>query len=78
MNTKYKRHQNVKLLRNPNVTDIEPYQEDEEDEFPEIKKGAVGEVNIILPNGNYHILIRDKKGNKLAYIVMDEDSLEAV
>ena len=79
MNTKFKRHQKVKLLRNPNITDIEPYQEDKEfEEFPEIKKGASGEVNIILPNGNYHVLIRDKKGNKLAYVVMDEESLEAI
>jgi len=72
MNTKFKRHQKVKLLFVPLEKDIEPYQE----EMPEIKKGMIGEVNVILPNGQYHILIRDKNGEKMAYVVMDEESLE--
>jgi hypothetical protein len=76
MNTKYKRHDKVKLLRSPQVDDIEPYGENFDS--VKIKKGMTGEINIILPNGNYHVLIRDKKGNKLAYVVIDEESLEAL
>ena len=72
MNTKFKRHQKVKLLFVPLEKDIEPYQ----DEAPRIEKGMIGEVNVILPNGQYHLLIRDKTGEKLAYVVMDEESLE--
>ncbi len=72
MNTKFKRHQKVKLLLSPLEKDIEPYAE----EKPCIKKGMIGEVNMILPNGQYHILIRDEKGTKIAYVVMDEEAME--
>ncbi len=72
MNTKFKRHQKVKLLLTPLEKDVEPYDE----ENPQIKKGMVGEINMILPNGQYHVLIRNEKGNKIAYIVMDEEALE--
>ena len=37
-----------------------------------------GRINIILPNGQYHVEILDKKGNTLAYVAVDEESLEAV
>ena len=74
MNTKFKRHQKVKLLFVPLEKDIEPYI----DENPEITKGMIGEVNVILPNGQYHILIRNEKEEKIAYVVMDEESLEAI
>ncbi len=74
MNTKFKRHQKVKLLVTPNEEDVEPYTEPPQ----EIKKGMTGKVNIILPNGQYHIKISDENGDEVAYVVMDEESLEAV
>ena len=72
MNTKFKRHDKVKLLISPLETDIESYEE----ETRTIKKGTIGEVNMILSNGRYHILIKNKKGEKLAYAVADEEALE--
>ena len=74
MQTKFKRHQKVKLLRDPLEKNTEPYS----DENLVIKKGMTGEVNIILPNGQYHVAIKNSKGEKLAYVVMDEEALEAV
>lgn len=40
-----------------------------------IKKGMQGEINIILPNGKYHVRITDKKGNTIAYAPFDEEEL---
>lgn len=57
---------------NPFKEDIEAYEE----ENPIIQKGAIGEINMILPNGRYHVLIKNKKGDKIAYIVADEEVLE--
>lgn len=74
MQTKYKKHQPVRLLRNPNIEDIEYYTEPP----VEIKKGMSGEINVILPNGDYHVLIKDKDGKKLAYVMIDEESLESL
>lgn len=74
MNTKFKRHQKVKLLLNPDSEYVEYYS----DEKPEIKKGMSGEINILLPNGQYHVAIKDKKGEVIAYAQMGEDDLEAI
>ncbi len=74
MNTKFKRHQKVKLMITPFKEDIEAYEE----ENPNIKKGMVGEVNMILPNGRYHILIKGKNEKKIAYVVADEEVLKEV
>ncbi len=74
MQTKFKRHQQVKLLTAPRETDIEPYA----DPPQEIKAGMIGTVNLILPNGRYHIKLTDTKGEEIAYIAMSEDNLEAV
>lgn len=73
MNFKFKRHQNVRLLINPKEDDIEPYA----DPPQQIKKGMLGTVNLILPNGRYHVRIADDKDNEIAYVVMDEEYLEA-
>lgn len=73
MHTAFKRHQKVKLLSAPNEDDIEPYAEN-----VQIKAGMIGFVNILLPNGRYHVKIEDDEGNELAYIVMDEEQLQAV
>jgi heat shock protein HspQ len=59
---------------NPFKDDIEAY----EVENPIIKKGAIGEVNMILPNGRYHLLMKNKEGEKIAYVVADEEVLEEV
>ncbi len=74
MQSKFRRHQKVILLVDPNPEYIE-YEPDEEDAL--IKKGAIGEINIILPNGKYHVRILDKKGNTIAYVPLDEEELGA-
>ena len=78
MQTKFKRHQGVRLVRDPDPEYIEYHTELSDEEQVPIKKGMKGKVNIILPNGQYHVEILDKKGNTLAYVAVDEDSLEAV
>ena len=79
MQTKFKRHEKVKLLRDPNQEYIEYHNEEEEDfeEIP-IKKGMTGEINILLPNGQYHVRVFDKKGKEIAYVPMSEEFLEAI
>lgn len=75
MQTKFKRHQAVKLLSDPNPEYIEYYTEEE---IP-IKKGAVGKINILLPNGQYHVAIIDKKTKEvIAYVEMPEEFLEGI
>ena len=75
MQTKFKRHQKVKLLADPDSEYVEYYSEDE----PRIKKGMFGKVNILLPNGQYHVAIIDEKTEEtIAYVMMDEEFLEAV
>ncbi len=73
MQTKFKRHQKVKLLVDPNPDLIEYYSEGEK-----VSKGMLGEINIILPNGHYHIAILNEKGEKIAYTEMSEESLEEI
>ncbi len=75
MQTKFKRHQKVKLLVDPNPEYIEY---SEEYEKSPIKKGMTGEINILLPNGQYHVKILDKKGNVIAYAPLAEEELEAI
>ena len=83
MQTKFKRGDKVRLLIDPDPEYTE-YHEDSEGNLPDtkIKKGMVGEINMLLPNGQYHIEIYDpssKGSNKkiLAYVPMAEDYLEA-
>jgi len=74
MQTKFKKQQKVRLLRDPDPEDIE-YRSEEE--IP-IKKGMMGIVNIHLPNGQYHVKILDKKGEIIAYVPLSEDDIESV
>ncbi len=74
MNTKFKRHDKVKIIINPLESDIESYDE----ENVKVTKGAIGEINMLLPNGRYHVLIKNTKGVKLGYVVVDEEGLESV
>jgi hypothetical protein len=73
MQTKFKRHQKVKILRIPDPEYIEYKSED-----AHIKPNMLGEVNIILPNGQYHVEIFNEKGETVAYAPFSEDDLEAV
>ena len=66
------------LLRNPLEEDIEPHTENEEDEEVIVKKGMTGEINIVLPNGRYHVRIFNKKGEIVAYAAMDEEALSSI
>ncbi|MAE49961.1 hypothetical protein CMI48_03985 [Candidatus Pacearchaeota archaeon] len=81
MNTKYKRHQKVKLLQAPDPEDVEYHTEnlanEEAAQTTPIEAGMLGEINVILQNGTYHVKILDDKGQELAYAPFDEDSLEA-
>ncbi len=79
MQTKFKRHQKVRILAIPNPEYVEYHNEDDSDfvEVP-IKKGMLGKINIILPNGQYHVEIINEKGEAIAYAPFDEDSLEAI
>ncbi len=75
MHTKFKRHQKVRLLIDPSTE----YTDYFEDTAPvPIKKGMVGKINIILPNGQYHVEILDKNGQPIAYVPMNEEYLEEV
>jgi hypothetical protein len=74
MQNKFRKHQKVKLLVDPNPEYIEYYTDNE---IP-IKKNMIGKVNVILPNGQYHIEIIDENGEAIAYVLMDETFLESV
>ncbi len=74
MQFKFKKHDKVVLLADPDPEYIE-YEPDFEDS--PIKKGMTAEVNMILPNGKYHVRVIDKKGNVIAYMLMDEECLGA-
>ena len=74
MQTKFKRHQSIILLRDPNPEYIEYYEEKQEP----IKKGMKGKINILLPNGQYHVEILNKNNEIIAYCAMNEEDLEPI
>jgi len=76
MQMKFKRHDKVVLLTDPDPEYIEYHNEDEDDskDVP-IKKGMSGIINMFLSNGKYHVQIVDKKGNTIAYVPMGEEEL---
>lgn len=81
MNYKFKKHQAVKILLPPNKEYLEYHSEDEEkslEDHPEIKKGMKGRINMILPNGQYHVEIHNDKGNIIAYAPFSEEDLESL
>jgi len=75
MQTKFKRGDKVILLRNPDPEYIEYHEEDENFKEIPIIKGMPGKINILLPNGKYHVEVLDKNGNVIAYVPMDEEDL---
>jgi len=83
MNTKFKKHQAVKILVLPNAEFLEYHDPEDEEkalsgEHPEIKKGMTGRINMILPNGQYHVELHDSKGSIIAYAAFSEDDLESL
>lgn len=74
METKYKRHQKVRLRIDPLDDDIEFYV----DPPVPIKKGTIGTINILLPNGRYHVRIADEDDNEIAYVAIDEEQIEPI
>ncbi len=77
MQTRFKRHQAVRLVHGPDPAYVEYHNEDDPD-FEEVPiiAGMRGKINILLPNGQYHVEILDGKGKTLAYIACSEDDLE--
>ena len=77
MNTIFRRGDKVILLSDPDPEYVEYHNEDDP-EFVEtpVKRGMIGKINVILPNGRYHIEVLDKKGDILAYVPMDEEDLK--
>jgi len=83
MQTKFKRHQKVRILVLPDREFLEYHNPEDEEKavegrHPAIKKGMFGKVNIVLPNGKYHVELHDSKGNIIAYAPFDEEQLEFV
>ena len=80
MQTKFKRHQKVKILVDPDPEYIEYHSENEEEAKTnqKIKKGMLGEINILLPNGLYHVRILNEKGEIIAYAPFAEEDLEEI
>ncbi|MEK6855996.1 MAG: hypothetical protein AABX66_02440 [Nanoarchaeota archaeon] len=76
MQTIFKRHQLVKILVSPDKEFIE--QAGEEETPVEIKKGMTGKINMILPDGKYHVAIIDQTGKVIAYAPFDQDALATV
>lgn len=71
MQTRFKRHQKVRILVKPDLN----YVEYKNEEVP-IEKGMKGFINVILPNGKYHVAILNEKEEIIAYAPFDEESLE--
>jgi len=78
MQTKFKRHSFATLKRVPDPEYLEYNLEnlDDGEEKPVIEKGMKAKINLILPNGQYHVEIFDEKGNVIAYAAMNEEDLE--
>ncbi|HVY01490.1 MAG TPA: hypothetical protein VHA12_01865 [Candidatus Nanoarchaeia archaeon] len=75
MQTKFKRHQEVVLKAIPNPDYIE-YHDGFEDS--KINIGMKGKINILLPNGQYHVEVLNKKNEIIAYVLMPEEDLESI
>jgi len=73
MHQKFKRHQTIRILAIPNEEYVEYYSENK---VP-IKRGMKGKINMLLPNGQYHVELIDDKGNVIAYAPFNEEELEA-
>jgi len=77
MQTKFKRHQKVRLLKNPDPEYMEYHNELNDEEQIPIIKGMIGEINLVLPTGDYHVKFKDEHGHNIAFVKMAEEDLEA-
>jgi len=75
MQTKFRRHQIVKTLRDASPEYVE-YNDEFDVKHIKITKGMRGRINLILPNGKYHVEILDESGGVIAYAPFEEDDLE--
>lgn len=78
MQTKFKRREMVKILVMPNPEYVEYSEFEENPSSIVIKVGMNARINILLPNGQYHVEILDDKGNVVAYAPFSEDDLEKI
>lgn len=77
MQTKFKRHQPVIIRNKPSQEFIEYHNINEDESIkPEIKSGMKGKINILLPNGQYHVEILDNESKTIAYAPFNEEDLE--
>lgn len=77
MQTKFKRHDKVTILVDPDPEYIEYHDEfDEKMHDIKIKKGMRGKINMLLSNGQYHVEILDDKDEVVAYVALAEDDLK--
>ena len=73
MKFKFKKNDIVRIKILPDNEYLE-YSPDFED-F-KLKKGMKGKINVILPNGKYHIEIMNDKDEIVAYAPFDESQIE--
>ena len=66
----------VRILADPDSEYIE-YSAEYDETQPRIKKGMKGKINIILPNGQYHVEILDEKGDVIVENSWRKDKDEA-
>ena len=84
MQTKFKRQQLVRILIDPDPEYVEYHNPEDESELKKmpIEKGMLGKINILLPNGQYHVAIfnpKDKEKEEIiAYCELSEDDIEAI
>jgi hypothetical protein len=77
MQTKFKRHQKVKIISLPDSEYVE-YKPEYSDDKPPISKGMLGEINVLLSNGQYHVEIYNDNNEIIAYAPFSEEQLEAL
>lgn len=76
MQTKFKRHERIILAVDPNPEYVE-YESDFIESSPPITKGMHGRINVILPNGQYHVAVLNSQGEVIAYVLLDEEFLQS-
>lgn len=77
MQTKFKRGQEVRILSDADPEFVEYNEAEGFDKIP-IENGMSGKINILLPDGKYHVAVLDKKKRVIAYAPFEEDSLEEI
>jgi len=78
MQFKFKKHQRVKILVSPDAEYVEYHTENSNVKDSKIIPGMKGKINVILPNGKYHVEILDDNEKEFAYAPFDEDQLESI